>query len=162
MNRRREIKIGSSLEEMFRVEQFIEELSDEHLLYNNYFSNMIMAVTEAVKNAIVHGNKSDRSKLVRLYAEASREGLWIRVSDEGGGFDFRQYAKTANTEIIPQPDKNGLWIISKLADDVRFKNNGRTIDMLFKINGIDESIMQRRVTLMRDFFRVFQQMNTSQ
>jgi serine/threonine-protein kinase RsbW len=160
MNRRKEIKIGSSLEEMFRVEQFVEEISDEHLLYNNYFSNMIMATTEAVKNAIVHGNKSNRNKFVKLWAEATKDGLWVRVTDDGEGFDFKPYNQGENIEIIAQPDKNGLWLIHKLADEVRFKNNGKTIEMLFKINGIDENIMLRRVALMRDFFRVFQQMNT--
>jgi serine/threonine-protein kinase RsbW len=160
MNRRKEIKIGSSLGEMFRVEQFVEEISDEHLLYNNYFSNMIMATTEAVKNAIVHGNKSNHSKSVKLWAEATKEGLWVCVSDEGDGFDFKSYSQGNNNEIIAQPDKNGLWLIQKLADEVRFKNNGKIIEMLFKINGIDENIMLRRVALMRDFFRVFQQMNT--
>lgn len=161
MSKRKEIKIASSLEEMFRVEQFVEELSDEHLLYNNYFSNMIMAVTEAVKNAIVHGNGSDRDKQVRIWAEAGREGLWIKVSDEGAGFDFVPFSPDGNFRgIDAHPDKNGMFLIHRLADEVNFKHNGRTIEMLFRINGIDDSIMERRATLMRDFFRVFQQMNT--
>jgi serine/threonine-protein kinase RsbW len=161
MNKRKEIKIASSLEEMFRVEQFVEEISDEHLLYNNYFSNMIMAVTEAVKNAIVHGNRAISGKTVRIWAESSRDGLWIKVSDEGEGFDFIPFSPEGNfTGIEADPEKNGMFLIYKLTDQVRFRNNGRTIEMLFRINGIDDSIMQRRSALMRDFFRVFQQMNT--
>jgi len=31
MNKAKELKIGSSLDEMFRVEQFVEEISDEFL-----------------------------------------------------------------------------------------------------------------------------------
>ena len=161
MNKRKEIKITSSLQEMFRVEQFVEELSDEYLLYNNYFSNMIMATSEAVKNAIVHGNRSLTGKQVRIWAESSKDGLWIKVTDEGAGFDYKPFSPEGNfTGIEADPDKNGMFLIYKLTDDVKFKNNGRTIEMLFRINGIDESIMQRRAALMRDFFRVFQQMNT--
>jgi serine/threonine-protein kinase RsbW len=161
MNKRKEIKITSSLEEMFRVEQFVEEISDEYLLYNNYFSNMIMAVSEAVKNAIVHGNRSERTKHVRIWVESTREGLWIKVANEGDGFDSIPFTRDGNfSGINADPDKNGMWLINKLSDDVRFQNHGKVIEMLFRINGIDDSIMERRASLMRDFFRVFQQMNT--
>jgi serine/threonine-protein kinase RsbW len=161
MNKRKEIKITSSLEEMFRVEQFVEELSDEYLLYNNYFSNMIMAVSEAVKNAVVHGNQLARDKQIRIWAESCREGLWIKVSDEGPGFDYKPFSPEGNFNgIDADPDKNGMFLINKLTDNVRFRHNGSTIEMLFRINGIDETIMERRAALMRDFFRVFQQMNT--
>lgn len=161
MNKRKELKIGSSLQEMFRVEQFVEELSDEYLLYNNYFSNMIMATSEAVKNAIIHGNRSVAGKQVKLWAESCKEGLWIKVADEGNGFDYKPFSPEGNFRgIDSDPEKNGMFLIHKLADKVVFRNEGRTIEMLFRINGIDESIMERRATLMRDFFRVFQQMNT--
>ena len=160
MNRRKEIKIASSLEEMYRVEQFVEELSDEYLLYNNYFGNLIMAITEAVKNAIVHGNKSDSRKIVLIGAEISREGLWIRVQDEGTGYDISRYAHPENFEKDLDEGKSGMMLIHRLADEVKLKNKGRTVDMLFRINGIDESIMQRRAALMHDFFRVFQRLNT--
>ena len=57
MRKRKEIKIGSSHDEMFKVEQFVEEISDEYLLYGNYYGNILLAVTEAVKNSIIHGNR---------------------------------------------------------------------------------------------------------
>lgn len=157
MNKRNEIKIASSLEEMFRVEQYVEEISDVYLLYNNYFGNILMAVSEAVKNAIVHGNRSERQKSVRITSESTKEGLWIKVYDEGEGFDIAKYAQLENFE---NDDKNGMLLIHRLTDEVRFKNNGRIIEMLFRINGIEESIIQRRAALMHDFFRVFQRLNS--
>ena len=67
MNKHKEIKIESSLDEMFRVEQFVEEISDEYLLYGNYFGNILMAVSEAVKNAIIHGNRLDTAEACQDY-----------------------------------------------------------------------------------------------
>jgi len=160
MKKRKEIKIESSLEEMFRVEQFVEEISDEYLLYNNYFANIIMAVSEAAKNAIIHGNGEDRQKLVKLGAESTKEGLWIRVYDEGKGFDIEKYSHPENFENDLDQGKNGMILIHRLADEVRFQSNGRIIEMLFRINGIDDSIIQRRAALMHDFFRVFQRLNS--
>ena len=70
MKKHRDLKIESSLDEMYQVEQFVEEISEEFLLYGNYFGNILMAVTEAVKNAIIHGNGQDRKKLVRIMRAA--------------------------------------------------------------------------------------------
>ena len=160
MNKHKEIKIESSPEEMFRVEQFVEEISDEYLLYGNYFGNILMAVTAAVQNAIIHGNGLDSRKFVRIALESTKEGLWIRVLDEGKGFDHRAYAHNMDLEKDFGTEKNGLLLIHKLADEVRFKNNGRTIEMLFRINGIENGIFDRRMTIMQDFFRVYQRLNT--
>jgi serine/threonine-protein kinase RsbW len=160
MKKHKEIKIESSLDEMFQVEQFVEEISEEFLLYGNYFGNILMAVTEAVKNAIIHGNGQDRKKWVRVTHENSKEGLWIKVIDEGGGFDFKKYADQGKSEINFGSEKNGLMLIKTLTDEVRFQNDGNTIEMLFRINGIEESIFERRVAFMYDFFRVYQRLNS--
>lgn len=160
MKKHKEIKIESSLDEMFQVEQFVEEISEEFLLYGNYFGNILMAVTEAVKNAIIHGNGQDRKKLVRVTHENTKEGLWIRVTDEGDGFDYRKYAGEGKSEINFGAEKNGLVLIKALTDEVRFQNNGNTIEMLFRINGIEESIFERRVAFMHDFFKVYQRLNS--
>lgn len=160
MKKHKEIKIESTLDEMFLVEQFVEEISEEFLLYGNYFGNILMAVTEAVKNAIIHGNGQDRKKVVRITLENTKEGLWIRVIDEGGGFDYKKYTDKANSEITFGTEKNGIVLIQALADEVKFQNNGCLIEMLFKINGIEESIFDRRVAFMHDFFRVYQRLNS--
>jgi len=160
MKKHKEIKIESTLDEMFLVEQFVEEISEEFLLYGNYFGNILMAVTEAVKNAIIHGNGQDRKKLVRISLENTKEGLWIRVIDEGGGFDHKKYTEQPNAEITFGTEKNGIVLIQALADEVKFQNNGCQIEMLFKINGIEDSIFERRVAFMHDFFRVYQRLNS--
>jgi serine/threonine-protein kinase RsbW len=159
MKKHKEIKIGSTLDEMFQVEQFVEEVSEEFLLYGNYFGNILMAVTEAVKNAIIHGNGQDRNKLVRITQENTREGIWIKVTDEGEGFDFKKYMDRANSDIAFGSEKNGIVLIKALADEVKFKKNGCIIEMLFKQNGIEQSIFERRMAFMNDFFRVYQRLN---
>lgn len=160
MKKRKEIKIESVLDEMFKVEQFVEEISEEFLLYGNYFGNILMAVTEAVKNSIIHGNEQDRNKLVRITVENNKEGLWISVSDEGEGFDFKKYSNQGNEKLAFGAEKNGIVLIQALADEVKFRNNGSIIEMLFRINGIEESIFERRVAFMHDFFRVYHKLNS--
>lgn len=160
MNKPKELRIVSSMDEMFRVEQFVEQISDEYMLYGNYFGNILMAVTEAVQNAIVHGNRMNARKFVRLSVLSTKEGLWVMVADEGEGFDHKTYISMFKTGKDFGTDKNGLLLIHKLADEVRFLENGCIIEMLFRINGIDDSIFERRVAFMQDFFRVYQRLNS--
>jgi len=158
MKRHREIKIESSVDQMYRVEQFVEGISDDHMLYGSYFGNIMMAVTEAVQNAIFHGNREDRSKLVRISENLTKEGLWIMVADQGNGFNFKDYLlKDADSGYNLQ--KTGLLVIQKLCDEVRFEANGSRLEMLFRINGIDEQIFNRREAFMQDFFRVYKKLN---
>ncbi|MBE0641973.1 MAG: hypothetical protein IH599_08055, partial [Bacteroidales bacterium] len=64
IERTRELAIASDLREMHRVEAFIEEISDLFNINHTYFGHLLVAITEAVKNAIVHGNGGDAAKKV--------------------------------------------------------------------------------------------------
>jgi serine/threonine-protein kinase RsbW len=128
------------------------------MLYGNYFGNIMMAVTEAFRNSVLHGNKQDRRKMVRIDENITPEGLWVSVTDEGEGFDFESYLLKDGMSGF-ESDKTGLIVIQKLCDEVRFSLNGRRIEMLFRINGIDEKIFNRREAFMQDFFRVYQRLS---
>lgn len=153
MKKRKEITIASTVDKMYLVEGFVEQISDEYLLGDNYFGNMMVAVTEAVKNAIEHGSGDDKTKRVVIRLEADKEGLWISVTDQGEGFDSEKYV---GREIFMSKDikAGGLALINALADEVRFRENGRIIEMLFCITGIEERIIEQRQNLMARFFQV--------
>jgi serine/threonine-protein kinase RsbW len=158
MKRHRDIKVKSSLDEMYRIEQFVEGISDDHMLYGNYFGNIMMAVTEAFRNAVLHGNRQDSRKIVRVVENITPEGLWVSVTDEGEGFDFESCLLKDGLSGF-ESDKTGLVVIQKLCDAVKFRMNGRSIEMLFRINGIDEKIFNRREAYMQDFFKVYQHLS---
>jgi serine/threonine-protein kinase RsbW len=154
MKKRRELLIEQNDEVYFRIEKFVEEVTDEYLLHDTYFGNILIALTEAVQNAIIHGNKADASKKVLVTLEQKKEGLWIAVADQGDGFDFDK--AMAAESLFEVTEKQGLALIRRIADEVRFKHHGRVIEMLFRIYGIDENIFDRRQDLMREFMRKIQ------
>ena len=55
------IKIPSLAENVSVVESFIDNLKDKISLSDNIYGNILISVTEAVNNAIVHGNKENRA-----------------------------------------------------------------------------------------------------
>lgn len=151
MKKRRELILERNEEVNFRIEQFVEEITDEYLLHDTYFGNILIALSEAVENAIIHGNKGNSDKKVFIYLDPKKEGLWISVADQGDGFDFKEVL--AGESLYSSSEKTGLALIRTIADEIRFKNHGRVIEMLFRIYGIDENIFDRRQNLMREFFR---------
>ena len=48
------------------VENLVDELCETHSIKEDFYGNILIALTEAVNNAIVHGNKLDEDKQVRV------------------------------------------------------------------------------------------------
>ena len=111
--RRRTIEFPSAIENINIVESFIDEISDEYNISNTFFGNILVSVTEAVKNAIVFGNFSDPGKKVILRFLSTPAFLSFTVSDEGRGLDFN------DSEFNEIASKNGfdksksLYLIQK-------------------------------------------------
>jgi serine/threonine-protein kinase RsbW len=151
---RRELKLESNTNSLHEVEKFVEEISDEFFLNDNYFGNILISLTEAVKNAIIHGNKLDPNKKVYLLFESRQEGLVFTVFDQGAGFNYKSYSDPSKLFEDPSLPGSGLMLIHSLADEVKFQNKGRTLEMLFRVTGIGDKIMNQRYELMNQFFKV--------
>ncbi len=158
MGNRREIILASNPESLHDVEKFIEQLSDEFHLNNTYFGNILIAVTEAVKNGILHGNKSNPSKKLSLVLEVRKEGLVFIIVDQGEGFNYKDYEDIDKLINSDQNSANGMVLIHSLCDEVTFLENGRKLELLFRVNGIEEKVIESRYELMQQFFKVKESM----
>lgn len=70
------------------VEQKVEHICEHLNVADRCIGNILIAVTEAINNAIVHGNKNDESKHVQLNCISLKNELIFTIKDEGLGFDF--------------------------------------------------------------------------
>jgi serine/threonine-protein kinase RsbW len=92
-------------------------------------SDVIIALDEAIVNAIKHGNKSDPSKTVRVVAELSARGARFTVRDEGLGFSRDGLPDPTDPLRLLVPSGRGLLLISHIMDDVRHNECGNEICM---------------------------------
>lgn len=152
MGHRRELKLESDLGNLYQVERFVEEISDEYYLNDNYYGNILIAVTEAYKNAVIHGNKLNPEKAVHLLFDTVSEGIKISVFDQGEGFNFKDYLDKEKLLTKEELKNKGILLMLTLADEVEYKNKGRVVEMLFRINGLDENITERRGHLLKGYF----------
>jgi serine/threonine-protein kinase RsbW len=90
-----------------------------------------LALTEALANAVVHGAKSDPSKVIECdVACDDNHGMLIIVRDPGPGFDPAQIADPCHGENIFSNHGRGIYLINQLMDEVQFHKNGTEIHML--------------------------------
>jgi serine/threonine-protein kinase RsbW len=90
-----------------------------------------LALTEALANAVVHGAKSDPSKVVECDVACDpQHGILIVVRDPGSGFDPAKIADPCHGENIYASHGRGIYLINQLMDDVQFHKNGTEIHML--------------------------------
>lgn len=81
--------------------------------------NVPVALTEALSNAILYGNRSDRSKGVRVRAQLDERALIMEVEDEGSGFDLsRCTGDPSETANLEREDGRGLFLMQALMDRV--------------------------------------------
>ena len=76
------IQIPSLVENIRVVESFIDNSKDAFHIEDDIYGNIMVAVKEAVNNAIRHGNKFDKDKNVYLSLYVERR--WMRLGDVDG------------------------------------------------------------------------------
>lgn len=127
------IKIPSIKENVAVVESFIENAGEKIKIKESIYGNVLVSVTEAVNNAIVHGNKEDKEKKVKIKLKENKKSIRFVVEDEGNGFDHEKLPDPTSPKNIDKIKGRGIFLIKNLTDKAQFKNGGRVVDMLFKI-----------------------------
>ena len=129
------IEIGSDLNNIPKVESLIDQVCEDMSLSEDFYGNILIAVTEAVNNAITHGNKNEVSKVVKVDVTQQNGGVIFSVADQGEGFDFENLPDPTAPENLEKPDGRGIFLMKNLSDDVSFDSNGSKVSITFAVNG---------------------------
>lgn len=115
------------------VEPLIFSLKEKIHIDDQSFYNLLIAVTEGINNAIIHGNKCDSSKKVYLNVKANEKEISITIEDEGGGFEPEKLADPRAPENLMKEHGRGVFLMKELADSINFSftEKGATINLKF-------------------------------
>lgn len=97
--------------------------------------NVPVALSEALSNAILRGNRDDHSKHVHVRATISEKALVVDVVDEGKGFDLtRSTVDPTRPENLGSENGRGLFLMKKLMDKVEqfHRKKGNVVRMTLK------------------------------
>jgi serine/threonine-protein kinase RsbW len=128
------IEIPSLAENIRIIESFIDNAKEKYELNEDIYGNIMIAVTEAVNNAIRHGNKDNSAKNVLISLSLEDGMIKFKIQDEGEGFNFHQLPDPTSPENISKPGGRGIFLMKHLSDEVDFKDNGKVVELSFYVN----------------------------
>ena len=118
-----ELVIPSEPGRIAEADEFLESALRSRGVPDAIVSDMAIATTELVNNAIIHGNRSDATKTVSLTLQFTQSDVTVRVIDQGAGFDPSQVADPLAQENLLREVGRGIFIARSLMDDVRYERN---------------------------------------
>jgi serine/threonine-protein kinase RsbW len=128
------ISFPSDVNELSKAELLVDKICQTLSVNDDFYGNVLIAVTEAVNNAIKHGNKNDVSKHVQIRVSDAEGVFSIEVKDQGLGFDFNNLPDPTSPENLEKENGRGIFLMKSLADKVEFENEGRDVIMTFSKN----------------------------
>jgi serine/threonine-protein kinase RsbW len=110
------------------VDQLLDQLQRANWSEHDIFG-VHLAVEEALVNAILHGNRLDKSKQVRIVFRLFEQRLRIEIADEGSGFDPGRLPDPTASENLERPCGRGVLLMRNFMSLVEFNDLGNRVVM---------------------------------
>jgi len=129
-----EIEIESDPNNLITIEEFVNYFAKDLGLSEEQLSVLLLAVTEAATNAIIHANKCDASKLVKINAHIENSKLIVKVKDEGKGFDSNSIPDPTRPENLLKDSGRGVYLMKVYMDDVKYNKTPTGLETILVLN----------------------------
>ncbi|MCD4772049.1 MAG: hypothetical protein K8R41_01550 [Bacteroidales bacterium] len=143
---KRSIELNPSKENIHIIESFIENVCDYHHISDNYFANIVMAITEASK--VIYKNNANENIFIAY--DYNNNGLHFSLE---GKLDWNELI--LNEHIISDLDSEAgreIFVIWSMPDKLKISEDGKQILLSFSIDNIDEEKAVDRKQTMKDYF----------
>ena len=131
-----EMVCQSNQKEISHIEKFLKKVSRHQHIDDEMMHRLLVSCTEAVNNAIVHGNKRDPDKIVVIRCVVNKKTLTMYVKDEGNGFDPESIQDPRDEKNLLKESGRGVFLMRSLMDKVNFKKlkSGTVVEMHVKLH----------------------------
>ena len=124
---------SSEIKNVAHVERLVLEAVSGGSICEENFGKILIALTEAVNNAILHGNGQDPSKDVHITYETEERMVFFNVKDQGTGFNPADIPDPTDPDNLEKPNGRGVFLMQRLADSCEFLNSGCEVRLGFKL-----------------------------
>ena len=126
------IILDSNQESINRITSYVDEIYNANSdKLKDAYGNMTIALTEAVNNAINHGNNNDPDKKVVVCFKKTNTNVSFTIEDEGDGFDYKNVPDPTAPENLEKINGRGIFLMTNLVDEIEFHNDGKKIELIF-------------------------------
>jgi len=134
---RKELTVPSTLEQIRRVSDEILNALAAYSVSETALFNIKLCIEEAVRNAIVHGNKLQEGRSVRVAYQVDDNELVIEVEDEGSGFSIKNLPDPTKDENLLKESGRSVFLILNLMDRAEYNERGNKVTMAKVLSGGD-------------------------
>ena len=127
------LRFASIPQNVLEVEQYVASIVDQYQIDPCKQGDILISLTEAVNNAIIHGNDLNAEKMVSISMNCCGDSIAFRISDEGPGFNPANVPNPLAPENLESCGGRGVFLMQQLADDVSYTDNGSTVEMSFHL-----------------------------
>ena len=129
----RKLVLSSKMENVEQAACFAEKAAKDMHFSDGDIDDIAIALTEAVSNAMIHGNKSDAKKKEIIEISQKEDQMVMTIVDEGKGFDLENVEDPLLPENLLKENGRGIFILKSLMDHIGFSSkNDNTIITLIK------------------------------
>lgn len=114
-------KLKSTSRSVQEIEPLLSEVRSHVEIPDDVFYNILISATEAVNNAIIHGNKYDENKTVLIRIVLKDHKLILEVRDEGSGFEPEKLEDPRDPKNLLKANGRGVFLIKTLMDNVEYR-----------------------------------------
>lgn len=108
------------------LDEVLEALKARHWAKHDVFG-IHLALEEALVNAIMHGNRSDSDKQVRVSCRISPKVVRVEITDEGEGFDPSKVPNPTDPHRLEVPSGRGVMLMKAFMSRVEYNAPGNHV-----------------------------------
>ena len=124
--------LPSDYQSLIDVEKLVGTVCEEFGVQEDAFGNVLIAVSEAVNNAIQHGNQNNPDAKVEVKVANQADVFCIQIKDQGTGFSYESLPDPTAPENLLKDSGRGVFLMQHLADEVEFVNTGSVVNLYFR------------------------------
>jgi len=113
--------LDSTLESVDSAEELASELAGRAGFDDEDLLKIGMAVRESMVNAVVHGNRYNAHKKVRLAVSGGERRLTVKIADEGEGFDIEHLPDPLAPDNLLRSSGRGIFLIRSFMDEFQIR-----------------------------------------
>lgn len=121
------LSLNSTYQESEKIPDFVTDIQEKSQLEDDTTGNLMLLLSEAVTNAIVHGNKLDKKKKVEVEVQINSNKIVSTVKDQGDGFEPDVANNPLKEENLLKDSGRGIFLIKEISDSMDYLDNGTTI-----------------------------------
>jgi|JI81BgreenRNA_FD_contig_111_217596_length_3333_multi_3_in_0_out_0_3 serine/threonine-protein kinase RsbW len=129
------IVIRSQLTNLQVIDTILERIEKEYVLEEDDRFRVRLVLSEAIQNAIVHGNHSDPDKTVVIdYSKDQKsDKVFFCISDQGPGFDLSDVLDPTKPENLEREGGRGVFFLKQFTEKLAYCNDAKAMKFSVKL-----------------------------